>query len=183
MKPSSLLSKEQLIAKLIVIISVAVPVLVALLFKMPQLKIQLPFDVYLLPKFHAFLNASVTVLLLSSLYFIKHKNIAAHRFCNLTALILSATFLVSYVTYHALTESTKYGGEGVMRYVYYFILLTHIVLAALILPLILFTFFRAFTGQFARHKQLARWTMPLWLYVSITGVIVYFMISPYYTHP
>lgn len=172
--------KEQFWAKLIVIISVAVPVLVVILFRIPQINIQLPFDVMLLPKLHATINAMVSVLLVMSFYFIKNKNIKAHKTCNILALVLSALFLVSYVTYHALTESTKYGGEGIIKYVYYFILLTHIVLAALILPLILFTFLRAFAGKFTQHRRLARWTMPLWLYVSVTGVIVYFMIAPYY---
>ena len=173
-------ANEQFWAKLIVIVSVTVPVLVAILFRLPQLDIQLPFDIMLLPKLHAVINATVTVLLLSSFYFIKRKQIKLHKICNITALVLSALFLVSYVTYHALTESTKYGGEGVIKYVYYFILLTHIVLAALILPLILFTFLRAFSGKFTQHRRIARWTMPLWLYVSVTGVIVYLMISPYY---
>ncbi len=180
MGSSILPTNEQFWAKLIVIVSVTVPVLVAILFRLPQLDIQLPFDVMLLPKLHAVINATVTVLLLSSFYFIKRKQIKPHKICNITALVLSALFLVSYVTYHALTESTKYGGEGVVKYVYYFILLTHIVLAALILPLILFTFLRAFSGKFTQHRRIARWTMPLWLYVSVTGVIVYLMISPYY---
>lgn len=172
--------KEQFWAKLIVFVSVLVPVLVAVLFRLPQVNLELPFDVKLLPKFHAIINASVSVLLVLSFYFIRQKNVKVHRICNITALVLSAMFLVSYVTYHTLTESTRYGGEGVIKYVYYFILLTHIVLAALILPLILFTFLRAFAGNFSAHRRLARWTMPLWLYVSVTGVIVYLMISPYY---
>ncbi|HRI28080.1 MAG TPA: DUF420 domain-containing protein [Chitinophagales bacterium] len=172
--------KEQFWSKLIVIISVVVPVLVALLFRLPQLNLQLPFDVMLLPKFHAIINGTVTVLLMASYYFIRNKQVRAHKICNITALVLSALFLVSYVTYHTLTESTKFGGEGMIKYVYYFILLTHIILAALILPLILFTFLRAFSGKFTQHRSLARYTMPLWLYVSVTGVIVYLMISPYY---
>ncbi|QQS31062.1 MAG: DUF420 domain-containing protein [Sphingobacteriales bacterium] len=171
---------EKYWVKGIVIISVLVPILVAILFRLPQIDIQLPFDVMVLPKLHAIINATVTLLLLTSFYFIKRKKVTQHKICNITALVLSALFLVSYVTYHAMTESTKFGGEGIVKYIYYFILLTHIVLAALILPLILFTFLRAFSGNFDRHRRLARWTMPLWLYVSVTGVLVYLMISPYY---
>ncbi len=177
---SNIAQNEQLWSKIIVLVSVIVPVVVALLFYTAKPNVNLGIDLHLFPKFHAILNSMVTVLLLSSLYFIKQKNITAHKICNLTALVLSALFLVSYVTYHSLAEPTRYGGEGFLKALYLFILGTHIILAALILPIILFTFLRAFTGQFDRHRKLARWTMPLWLYVSITGVIVYFMISPYY---
>lgn len=98
----------------------------------------------------------------------------------LSAVGVSVLFLVSYVTYHATTESTIYGGEGTIRYVYLFILLTHIILAIAIVPLVLITLSRALAQKFDKHKKIARWTLPLWLYVTITGVIVYFMISPYY---
>lgn len=95
-------------------------------------------------------------------------------------MVLSALFLVGYVIYHANVESVKYGGEGLIRTVYLFILLTHIVLAAAIVPLVLISFSRALTQKFDQHRKIARWTLPLWLYVAVTGVIVYFMISPYY---
>ena len=155
---NTFVSSEQLWAKIIVAISITVPVLVTILAYVSPPDIKTSFDFSILPLFQA------------------------HRFCNLTALCFSAIFLVSYVTYHTFTEPTKYGGEGLMRSIYYFILLTHVVLAALILPLILFTFLRAFSGRFDAHRKLARWTFPLWLYVSVTGVIVYLMISPYYIH-
>ena len=138
------------------------------------------FDFSQLPRVHAVINGTVAFFLMLSYYFIRNKQIAAHRFCNLTSLVLSAGFLVSYITYHTFTESTRFGGEGLVRGVYYFILLTHIVLAAVILPFILFTFLRAFAGRYEAHRKLARWVFPLWLYVSVTGVIVYVMISPYY---
>lgn len=173
-------SKEQFWAKAIVFVSIAVPVLVGILFNIAPPDIDIDFNFKVLPKFHAFLNGTVAILLISSLYFIKNKNVKAHKACNVTALVLSALFLVSYVTYHTFTESTKFGGEGFIKYIYYFVLLTHIVLAAIILPIILFTFLRAFLGKFEQHRKIARWTLPLWLYVSITGVIVYLMISPYY---
>lgn len=167
--------------KIIVLVSVLVPLLVVVLFNIaPPTALELPFNPKILPLFHALINGTVFVLLLASWYFIKNKQIAAHRRCNIAALVLSALFLVSYVTYHTFTESTRYGGTGAIKYIYYFILITHIILAALILPLILFTFLRAFSGNFERHRRLARYTMPLWLYVSATGVLVYLMISPYY---
>ena len=156
------------------------PVLVAILFKVSPPDVSTDFDFKVLPKFHAFINGTVSLLLMMSFWFIKNKKRKAHKWCNISALILSALFLVSYVTYHTFTDSTKFGGEGLIKYIYYFILLTHIVLAAIILPIILFTFLRAFTGNFEKHRKIARWTLPLWLYVSITGVIVYLMISPYY---
>ncbi len=180
MSESKFFSNEQLWAKIIVAISIAVPTLVTIIFYISPPNISTSFDLKVLPKFHAFLNGSVAILLLMSWYFIKNKNIKAHKTANIAALICSATFLVSYVTYHTLTESTKYGGEGFLKYVYYFILLSHIILSAIILPIVLFTFLRAFTGKFEAHRKIARWTMPIWLYVSITGVLVYLMISPYY---
>ncbi len=180
MANTSIFSREELWSKIIVGVSVAVVLLVAVLMQLPQINIDLPFDVKLLPKLHAVINGTVSILLLASWYFIKNKNVQAHKVCNVAALALSALFLVSYVTYHSLSESTSFGGEGFIRYVYYFILITHIVLAAIILPVILFTFLRAFAGKFEAHRKLARYTMPLWLYVSVTGVIVYLMISPYY---
>lgn len=177
---SNMMQNEQFWSKIIVILSVAVPVLVAALFYTVKVDANVGFDLHILPKFHAILNGTVAFLLSLSWYFIKQKKVKAHQLCNVTALVLSAMFLVSYVTYHSLTEPTRYGGEGLLKAVYLFLLLTHIVLAAVILPLILFTFLRAFSGRFDSHRRLARWTMPLWLYVSITGVIVYLMISPYY---
>ncbi len=180
METKTLLSKEQLWSKIIVAVSVGVTALVTLIFFISPPEINTTFNFKILPKFHAILNGTVAVLLGLSYYFIRKKNVKAHQFCNVTALICSAMFLVSYVIYHTFTESTKFGGEGFIKYIYYFILLTHIVLAAIILPIILFTFLRAFLGQFESHRKIARWTLPLWMYVSITGVLVYLMISPYY---
>lgn len=177
---SSIQKKERPLSIAIVVFSAAVVLLVALLFQISPPEVNLPFDPHLLPKFHAFLNGGVSILLMMSFYFIKNKKVNAHRICNISALVLSAIFLVSYVTYHSISEPTTFGGEGAIKAVYYFILLTHIVLAAIILPIILFTFMRAFMGQFDKHRKIAKWTFPLWLYVSITGVLVYLMISPYY---
>lgn len=166
---------------LIIIVSILVPVVVAALFFIspPQVQHNLPLSFF--PKFHALLNSLTALCLLVGIYFIKQKKIRQHRAAMLTAFFLSAVFLVSYVTYHTLSESTPYGGEGFIRYVYFFILITHIVLAALILPLILFTFAKALNNKIAEHRRLAKWTFPLWLYVAITGVLVYLMVSPYYS--
>jgi putative membrane protein len=163
---------------LIAIISVAVPVLVAVLFYMPA--IDLNIDISFFPKFHAALNSCVAVLLVTGFVFIRRRNVKAHRACMMSAFSLSALFLISYVIYHSASESTAFGGEGIIRYVYYFILGTHIILAAIIMPFILITMSRALTFKFDKHRKIARITFPLWLYVAVTGVIVYFMIAPYY---
>lgn len=189
--------KDQTISRIIIALSIAVPALVAILFFISPPDIKHNLDLGFFPKFHAFLNSLVAICILVGFYFIKSKNIRAHRTIMLSAFLLSTIFLVSYVTYHTLADgSTKYGDSdfngvlddvealaaGWMRYAYYFILLTHIVLAALILPLILFTFSKALTGKIDQHRKLAKWTFPLWLYVAVTGVLVYFMIAPYYAH-
>lgn len=165
---------------IIIAISVLVAGLVTVLAILPKQNIDLGFDLHVFPLFHAILNGATTVLLLVGLFFIKQKNIALHKASMLGAFVLSTIFLLSYVFYHYISEPTKFGGEGVMKGIYYFILLTHILLAAVILPFILFTFYRALAGDFEKHKKIARYTLPIWLYVTITGVLVYLMISPYY---
>jgi len=133
-----------------------------------------------LPTLNASINAAVSLLLILGVFFIKQGNRRAHQFAMTSAIVLSALFLISYVLYHTTHESTSYGGEGLIRYVYFFILLTHIVLAIVIVPLVLISFSRALSERFDQHKKIARITFPLWLYVSITGVVVYLMISPFY---
>jgi putative membrane protein len=169
---------EQLQNRLIWIISIAVPAVVAALFFLPGMHIGT--DVSMLPALNAVINGTVSVLLITGVWFIKNGKQQQHRACMIAAFGLSALFLVSYVIYHSATESTPYGGEGWIRTVYFIILLTHIVLAAAILPLILITLSRALSKRFDKHRKIARITFPLWLYVSVTGVIVYLMISPYY---
>lgn len=175
------------------IISGAVLFLVVL---MRRVKIDLPagWDMSFLPPFHASLNAITALVLLAALYFIKQKNIEAHRKAIYLAVGLSVLFLLSYVAYHFTTPETIFGdmdGNGVLsdteklavggqRTVYLTLLLTHIILAALILPFILFTFIRAYTGQYEKHRKMARWVWPLWFYVAITGPIAYYMLAPYY---
>ncbi len=171
---------EKKVTVAIILASIFVPVLVSILFFVQPTEIKTSFDIHIFPKFHAILNSLTALCLIFGVYFIKNKNIQLHKIANLTAFALSSLFLVSYVTYHSLAPATKFGGEGVVKYFYYFILLTHIVLAATILPLILFTFQRALSGQIDKHRKLVKFTFPLWLYVAITGVLVYILIKPYY---
>lgn len=133
-----------------------------------------------LPHLNAALNATSGLLLVAGLYFIFRGNVRAHRACMLSALIVSGLFLVSYVAYHAQYGYVKFQGQGLARPVYFFILVTHVILAAAIVPLVFLTARRALRADFARHKRIARWTYPLWLYVSVTGVVVYLMLYHLY---
>ena len=159
------------------VVSAAVLFLVVL---MRRVKLEVGIDFRFLPPFHAALNAVTAVILLVAFWFIKRKNVQAHRRAIYAAMVCSAVFLLSYVLYHFTTPETPYGGEGWLRYLYFFFLITHVVLAAVILPFILLAFNRAYTGQFDRHKKMARWVFPIWLYVAITGPICYLMLLPYY---
>jgi len=133
-------------------------------------------DVSALPALNAFLNGTSAVLLSAGFAFIRRRNVAAHRACMLAAFGVSAAFLVSYVVYHAQAGSVPFQGRGLVRPVYFALLLSHIVLAAAIVPLALTTIHRAWTERFDRHRRLARWTLPIWLYVSVTGVVIYWML-------
>lgn len=133
-----------------------------------------------LPLLNAILNGTCSVLLVASFLSIRKKNIRLHKTLNMTAFVLSTVFLLSYVTFHFFVPDTTFPKDNPTRPFYLFILLTHILLAVLALPLVLFSFYRGLSGQTERHKKISRWTMPIWLYVTITGVIVYVMISPYY---
>jgi putative membrane protein len=134
-----------------------------------------------LPAVNAVLNSLTAVALLVGYYFIRQKNVLAHRASMGTAFALGGLFLLSYVAYHSQVESTHFGGVGLARTIYFLLLLSHIGLAVVTVGLVLFTLYFALTGQYTKHRAIARWTFPVWLYVSVTGVIVYFMISPYYT--
>lgn len=154
-------------------------VLVAVI-AMRQFKIPTTADFSFLPPFHASLNGLAFVVLLLGLRAIRAGNVDLHRRWMTSAMIISVVFLVSYVVYHITTEETRYGGEGIMRTVYFILLISHIVLAGVILPFILFTFIRGYTGLIERHRRLARWVYPVWLYVTLTGPICYLMLRPYY---
>ncbi|MBY7142157.1 DUF420 domain-containing protein [Virgibacillus sp. NKC19-3] len=137
-------------------------------------------ELTVLPMLNAILNSFTFIFLLIALIMIKKKNIKVHRRFIIAAFVTTFLFFIFYLTYHSMAESTSFGGDGPMMYIYYFILITHIVLAALIVPLALITLGRGLNMKVEKHRKIARWTMPLWLYVSFTGVLVYFMISPYY---
>ncbi|MFK7948652.1 MAG: DUF420 domain-containing protein [Saprospiraceae bacterium] len=162
-------------------VSVFVLIAVVALRYIPQLgEDVMPFDIHILPAVHAVLNSLVAVSLLGAIWFIKQKNVDMHQRMIYVAMALSALFLLSYVVYHAVTLPTKFGGEGTIKIIYLILLATHVVLAAVILPFILFTFIRGYTRQIPAHKRLARWTFPLWLYVAVTGPVCYLMLLPYY---
>lgn len=177
-----LLQNEGKVKNWIIVISVVIPIVVAILIFMPA-KINLGTDlVYFLPHLNAAINSAATVALLMGLVFIKNKNISYHRAAMTSAFVLGAIFLVSYVIYHGAAESTSFEGEGFIKIVYYFLLITHIILAAVALFPILFAYYYGITDQRAKHLKTVRFAYPIWLYVTVTGVIVYFMISPYYVH-
>ena len=189
MEPNIQLAKKLNIAAWI--ITVAVLTLVTL---MRYVDLPVNADLDFLPPFHATLNALTAVVLIVALYFIKQKNMVRHKQAIYVAIGLSTLFLLSYVTYHFTSPPTLYGdadhdgivsaaeiaAAGSLRTLYFLLLATHIILAAAIFPFILFTFIRAYTNQFDRHKKMARWVFPIWLYVAITGPICYFMLMPYY---
>jgi uncharacterized membrane protein YozB (DUF420 family) len=139
------------------------------------------FDISMLPHFQASMNLLCTVSLLSGYYFIKKENQEAHKKCMVTALSASAIFLVSYLVYHYNVGTYRFGGEGSVRSVYFTILLTHTVLSIAMLPMVAFTVYRAFRQDFERHPKIARWTLPVWLYVSVTGIVIYAMLYHIYT--
>lgn len=164
----------------IIMISVIVPAVVAVLFFSSGSVIRSQYDFSFLPKLNAMLNLSTFFILLLAYYFVKSGKYTAHRLSMLTAVFLSTLFLVSYLTYHATSEATHFGGQDTLRYVYFILLISHILLAAALLPFVLFTLIRALRGKFMLHKKIARITWPIWLYVCVSGVLVYIMISPYY---
>ena len=169
--------------KWIVTLSIVIPLVVALLFGVNLRK--LGYDVEplsFLPPIYATINGITAIVLILAVRAIKNGNVKVHEYFMKTAIACSVAFLAMYVAYHMTSDSTKFGGEGIIKYVYYFILITHIVLSVIIIPLVLITYVRALAEVFDKHKKIARITFPIWLYVAITGVIVYLMISPYYVY-
>ncbi|WP_026696471.1 DUF420 domain-containing protein [Alkalicoccus chagannorensis] len=165
----------------VVIISIVVNLLVVALSFIPGYVGELPFLVTQLPLLNAVMNSFTFLFLLGALFAILKRNITLHYRLIYCAFTTTAVFLVSYVTFHFMAESTPFGGEGFIAGFYYFILITHIILAAAIVPLALMSFFTGYKDMRSVHKKWVRWTMPLWLYVSFTGVLVYIMINPYYS--
>lgn len=178
------------IRKLIIVLSVVIPLVVAVLF---GVKID-GFDLSFLPSVYAVINGLTAIVLISALVAIKQKNVPVHRALVRFALLLSLLFLVLYVAYHMTSDSTVFGDSnhsgdldilertaiGGMAYVYYFLLITHILLSIAVIPLVLFTYLFAWEGNFEKHKKYTRFAFPIWLYVAVTGVLVYLFISPYY---
>ncbi len=159
------------------IISVLIPVVVAVLFgvRLPNVE-----PLSFLPPIYATINGLTALLLIVAVWAIKNKKRRLHQNLMTSCIALSLIFLVMYVAYHMTSDSTSFGGEGVIRYVYYFILISHVILSIAIIPLVLHTYARAYLKNFEKHRKLARITFPIWLYVAVTGVVVYLMISPYY---
>jgi putative membrane protein len=172
--------KDKYFVPLIWGLSILVPFAVAILLYMPKIRVN-GFNVKILPTLNAGINFTVSILLILGVYFIKQKNIKLHKVCMLSAFVLSSIFLISYVIYHASVPETRFGGQGIVRYIYFFVLITHIILATLVVPLALFSIYRGLNSEVVLHKKIVKYTFPIWLYVSVTGVIVYLMISPYYT--
>ena len=175
------LAQEKKYKKIITALSIIIPLAVAALFGVNLRK--LGFDVApftFLPPIYASLNGLTAIILIAAVIAIKKGNRKLHEQLNTFAIACSLLFLLLYVAYHMTSDSTKFGGEGVLKYIYYFILITHIILSVIVIPFVLTTYMRAKLGKFPAHKKIAKITFPLWLYVAITGVVVYLMISPYY---
>lgn len=164
----------------IAVCSVLVFVIMAGLPKM-HIAVQLPFDPHVFALLNACINSVVTALLVFAFVAVRNKSYETHKKAMLAAIALSLVFLVSYIAHHIFAGETKFGGTGIIRIFYLVLLATHIVLAAFILPFILFTAYRSLSGDYAAHKKIARYTFPLWLYVAVTGVVIYLLISPYYS--
>lgn len=171
--------QEKKIFRAIMAFSVIVFILVLTLSLLPQNETIPPYAIWL-PRINAMFNATASLLLIMSFYQIKRKNIELHKRLNITAFVLSSLFLVSYVWFHSFGIKTSFPADNPLRPLYLFILITHIILAAAVLPFVLLTFYLGISMKVQRHRKMAKWTFPVWLYVAITGVVVYLMISPYY---
>ena len=174
--------KDSFFVPLIISLSIIIPIAVALLMLFPDvLHIEsASFDFSSLPFFHAILNGCAAILLFTGFILIKNKNAKAHKISMLTAFVLSSIFLVSYVISKLTNAPVPFGGEGIMRYIYFFVLISHIILSIVVLPLALFSIYRGMTGEISKHKKIVKWTLPIWLYVTFTGVLVYIFMAPYY---
>ena len=174
--------KDSFFVPLIISLSIIVPIAVALLMIFPDVLFieSENIDFSSLPFFHAILNGCTAMLLITGFFWIKNKNTKAHKISMLTAFVLSSIFLISYVVSKLTNAPTPYGGEGMIRFIYFFILISHILLSIPVLPLALFSIYRGLTGEVNKHKKIVKWTFPVWIYVAITGVLVYIFMTPYY---
>lgn len=171
--------KEKKFNRIINLVSIVIPLVVAILFgvKLPNVE-----PLGFLPPIYASVNGLTAILLVVAVIAVKNGKLVLHQKLMTGCILLSVTFLVMYVAYHMTSDSTSYGGEGMVRYIYFFILITHIILSIIIIPLVLRTYAKAYLKNYVAHRKLAKITFPLWLYVAVTGVVVYLMISPYYAH-
>ena len=170
---------DKRVFQIIMVLSVVVFAVVVILYSLPKQEV-IPDWAKTLPLINAIINGTCSALLLTSLIAIKNKNIALHKTLNLTTFVLSSLFLVSYIIFHSFGVETRFPEDNPLRPYYLFILLTHIVLAAIVLPLVLVSFYFGLTGKIEKHRKVSKFSFPIWLYVTVTGVIVYVMISPYY---
>lgn len=171
---------DRIMVPAITVVSLVVPLLVLVLMYLPERNNILGVELSNFPLFHAILNFFTAILLICGYYSMRAKQLIWHKNLMISSFFLSSVFLVSYVISKMSAEPVPYGGEGILRYVYFFILITHIILSAIIVPLVLFTMYRGLTGEVAKHRKIARYTYPVWLYVAVTGVLVYVFMSPYY---
>ena len=162
--------------KLVIALSIVIPLIVAALF---GIKIDVKLPVFL-PPIYATINAITTIVLIMAVIAIKTKKRKLHERLMKGAIVLSMVFLLLYILYHMTSDSTSFGGTGIVKYIYYFILISHIILSIVVIPFVLITYFRAISKDFEKHKKIAKLTFPLWLYVAISGVVIYIMIAPYY---
>lgn len=174
---------EKKFSKFIVIVSILIPVVVAILFstKLKDFGINVA-PLSFLPPIYATINGITAIVLVAGVLAIKNGNIKLHQRLMTTAIVFSVAFLVMYVAYHMTSNTTTFGGKGIIRPVYFFILVSHILLSIAVIPLVLITYVRALANKFDKHKKIAKITFPIWLYVAVTGVVVYLMISPYYVY-
>lgn len=176
-------SLEKKFNKFIIIVSILIPVVVAILFSVKLKDFGYHVEpLSFLPPIYATINGITAIVLIAGVLAIKNGKRQLHKQLMTTAIGLSVLFLVMYVAYHMSSDSTKFGGEGIIRNVYFFILITHILLSIVVIPLVLITYVRALAEKFDKHKKIAKITFPIWLYVAVTGVVVYLMISPYYVY-
>ena len=175
------LAQEKKYKKIITALSIVIPLAVAGLFGINLRKLGFNVEpLTFLPPIYATINGLTAVLLIAAVVAIKKGNRKLHEQLNTTAIACSLLFLVMYIAYHMTSDSTTFRGQGIVKYVYYFILITHIILSVIVIPFVLITYMRAKLGKFPAHKKIAKKTFPIWLYVAVTGVVVYIMISPYY---
>lgn len=175
-----ILVKNDRRAKILIILASVIIFCAVVLLGRVEIPLGGDFDVHIFAKFNAIINTLVSLLLLAGLIAIRSRKYVLHKRIMITAIFFSALFLLSYICHHLFAGDTKFGGVGTIRYVYFVILITHILLAAIILPFILFTAYRASIAEWPQHRRLARITWPIWFYVSVTGPVIYLMISPYY---